>query len=456
MAHLVKTKISIFSVSVIIIAVIPMLRTNFFQQATIKKWSSSALAWEDFKGIPRPFTGYGAAISSQIYLEYDSLQRKHVAYAGQNNMRSWVRKSTMNYPDALVHEQYHFNITEYHARKFNRFIEENPRADSGKIMQELEFTKAELMAMQLLYDEETDHSLIIDQQAYWEFKIDSLLNSFHPEEHLYTDLLSGMQMYFPVKPIFKTGTAEHNAYRLYSLHKYGVRFNAVAYQYLNDDFADIKDRIDELYNYDSLQVLKAKEINNEEDWRYYVEYYDSVSHKSSDDIWIVNSEKFLFRVKITSSLGEGYDQIKKSFYGNISLIDTKPYILNKRKKMKEFSVYSSRDNIAGTGVSKPYGLFCYTFMEPQQKLFFKPPFKNEYGDLVIAYDCITDSTERVHLNLVNYNGKTITSEPDSSFQVFIVPDYIFKEPGFSLTFGYLPEKDSLDKCYNYFYQTYYP
>src|SRR5688572_18826003 len=109
MASFLKVKIGVSLFSIFIIIIIPLLQSNFNATATIKRWSK--LSWTDFKGIPRPFTQSGAAISSDILLEYDSGSSQFIAYAGQNNMRSWTEMDTLAIY-GLNHEQYHFNITE--------------------------------------------------------------------------------------------------------------------------------------------------------------------------------------------------------------------------------------------------------------------------------------------------------------------------------------------------------
>src|SRR5687768_9769572 len=124
MANFLKAKLAVSAFSVSIIILVALLDSNFNAPVTIKRWSK--LTWNDFQGFPRPFSGYGAVIGSQVYLEFDSASSKYVAYAGQNNLVSWTKETTKNSDYALNHEQYHFNITELHARLLNEYIEANP------------------------------------------------------------------------------------------------------------------------------------------------------------------------------------------------------------------------------------------------------------------------------------------------------------------------------------------
>src|SRR5687767_15101092 len=118
MASALKVKTSIAVGAVCIIVLIPLLENNFFAPVKIKRWGE--LSWDDFQGIPPPFSSYAASITSAVYLEYDSSQSRYRAYAGQNNIRSWVKLNRPDRQPALLnHEQYHFNITELHARMLN-------------------------------------------------------------------------------------------------------------------------------------------------------------------------------------------------------------------------------------------------------------------------------------------------------------------------------------------------
>ena len=175
MANLVKVKtaISVFSVSIIV--AIELFSTNFYMPATIKRWSK--LTWDDFRGPPKPFHPYDAGIRSTIYLEYDSTLSKFRAYAGQNNVKSWVKRSVGSGEHLLNHEQYHFNITELHARMLNKHIDQNPGDGEYAYQLRLGSVKIDLAMMQDQYDSETGHSVILDKQSRWGFTIDSLLSN---------------------------------------------------------------------------------------------------------------------------------------------------------------------------------------------------------------------------------------------------------------------------------------
>ncbi|HZY82369.1 MAG TPA: hypothetical protein VFE50_22745, partial [Cyclobacteriaceae bacterium] len=119
MAGALKLKISISGVAIFVLTLLPLIENKFFAPVTIKRWSR--LTIDDFQGIPQPLSSFAAAISSSIYLEYDTAVGKYFAYAGQSNIRSWAkRREDGRYNYLLDHEQCHFNITEYYARKLNK------------------------------------------------------------------------------------------------------------------------------------------------------------------------------------------------------------------------------------------------------------------------------------------------------------------------------------------------
>ena len=147
-------------------------------------WDNSRkLSWQDFKGSPRESSKFSAESSLQI-----SYGLKISQEAGVTNYSftvdcyfdkkgSWVKpdKKTDN---LLMHEQLHFDIAEYFARKLrkefkqNSFTTENYQTKSAAI-----FNKnfEEYQNYQTAYDEETRHGIIPEEQAKWEEKVRSLL-----------------------------------------------------------------------------------------------------------------------------------------------------------------------------------------------------------------------------------------------------------------------------------------
>lgn len=195
MASHLKTKIGISVISVTLIVTAHLLTTNFLAPVTIKRWSP--LIPTDFKGFVPPFHYYDAAIASEIYLEYDSIQESFHAYAGQNDQQSWTKDSVLTNEATLRHEQFHFNITELHARKLNDIIKENPGKSEHYYKRKLAGLNFDLWEMQKKYDNETDHSLAMEQQDRWEYRIDSLLVL---DQGWITEEISGAKVFYPSTP----------------------------------------------------------------------------------------------------------------------------------------------------------------------------------------------------------------------------------------------------------------
>ena len=150
MANLVKTKKSIFFGSVIVIAMLWMSDLSRFKKEIIKKWDREhPLVWSDFNGEIPWGTAFDAAISSKVYTIPDSSGGYNI-YAGQNNLKSWT-KHNRGKEELLRHEQYHFNITELHARMLRHLVasdsSEESSIDSLKSM-----VDASLNGMQKRYD----------------------------------------------------------------------------------------------------------------------------------------------------------------------------------------------------------------------------------------------------------------------------------------------------------------
>lgn len=168
-----KIKIGIITLSVMVITYIILYDNGFYQKSTIKEWSG--LKWSDFKGIVKPLSPSDASIHTDIYIKYDSLNKKYLAYAGQNNKLSWKRNGMENNTVLLRHEQYHFNITEHFSRRMNKVLNKPEIKNTGNYELELKNIREKLSEMQDKYDYETDHGLNDENQINWENKIDRLL-----------------------------------------------------------------------------------------------------------------------------------------------------------------------------------------------------------------------------------------------------------------------------------------
>lgn len=173
MANYSKYKIGLTIVSIVVIVFIHLFENGFYRTPTLKKWGK--LTWDDFDGMVKPFSSADARISFGINVKYDEEKEKYYSYSFQNNVFSWKRRGVKNNTILLRHEQYHFDIAEYFARKMNEYIKKTQPQEVSDYQLELTKNRELMDRMQKKYDKETDHSRNVEQQKIWENKVDSLL-----------------------------------------------------------------------------------------------------------------------------------------------------------------------------------------------------------------------------------------------------------------------------------------
>ncbi len=175
-----------------------ILNGNYFIENKPVVWSQVGLTADDFRGYSHLFTDYDAGISSKVKIRFDSGSTDRVVVSAICNTRySWINPDSRDSESLLRHEQYHFNITEAHARMARKILKQTPKSEiDGKFLIDLEAKiRNQKDKMQDAYDLESDHSIITDRQREWEYTVDSILN-----EHLYyatpTVYLQSSDQYF--------------------------------------------------------------------------------------------------------------------------------------------------------------------------------------------------------------------------------------------------------------------
>lgn len=142
------------------------------------------LQWSDFRAQPKLGTRAAALSATGIGFGF-SMQKtgnKVTSFEAQVDClfyptESWYKPKIAT-TRVLIHEQFHFNITELFARKFRYSISKiKPSSDLRKVLSALykDISKASL-EMQKQYDEETNHSVNKEKQIEWENYITSELN----------------------------------------------------------------------------------------------------------------------------------------------------------------------------------------------------------------------------------------------------------------------------------------
>ena len=144
------------------------------------RWNSNRkLAYADFKGAIPAVTPWAATTNSKIFFSYETINGKISklnVYASFDTNRSWMKKKL---PEVLSHEQLHFDITEYYARRFYEEVmkmqdEKDPKEKLNALFQKINF---ECDQMQQKYDDETQHGTVADAQTNWKKKVNDLIES---------------------------------------------------------------------------------------------------------------------------------------------------------------------------------------------------------------------------------------------------------------------------------------
>tara|TARA_R110002072_G_scaffold302685_1_gene487312 strand:- start:182 stop:1147 length:966 start_codon:yes stop_codon:yes gene_type:complete len=235
-SNFLKLKLTLIFGSISILTLIPLFESNFNAPVTMHRWRQ--LDWDDFQGFVKPFTGWGAGISSDVFIEFDSVQKKFSAYAAMNNQSSWKRIEVMESKYTLSHEQYHFNITEYHARKLNQQIKNKNLNNESEVNSELYVLRSELRKMQVKYDTESDHSLKRAFQRMWEYKIDSMLNE--TEDYPLFQENSNIKAFFPDKPQVLLFSLDDEKFTGHILEKYDALFWILDMNFSSTDTSTIE------------------------------------------------------------------------------------------------------------------------------------------------------------------------------------------------------------------------
>lgn len=160
----------------LIISILLLFVGHTNNDETIKWQDTQKLSWEDFKGTPNPDSDAVALTASGITFGYSVKTRgkRIVGYSTTVEAHFYPKKSWYHSEKAddyiLAHEQLHFDITELYVRKFRQQLErlvvnQNIKVQMGQIHEAINDA---LDKTQKMYDEQTNHSIVVEAQAYWE------------------------------------------------------------------------------------------------------------------------------------------------------------------------------------------------------------------------------------------------------------------------------------------------
>lgn len=451
MSNILKSKIGLIIFSVIALIFIPLFKSNFNATVTINKWRQ--LNWDDFQGFVKPFTGWGAGISSTVYLEYDSTTEKYVAYAAMNNQLSWKKRSSEGSNYLLNHEQYHFNITEYFTRKLNLIIEKEKLENESDILSKLGNIRSELSEFQDKYDKQSDHSINGSVQRKWEFKIDSLLQGFMQDLGRVTDYYSGGRVLMPDENNFIDGIVNSKAaFRVFQLNKYDMQLGMASFQLTSLPVQSLTESTKTFYLNDSLEIKSFEIDSSKYSYRVIVEAFDSVDLETTIDLWVYHDD---YLYKITANYPEyngessGYKSIANSFINSFQIIKTDNYWEDK--------FLASASEIISTSIiplnnSKSVGgklSKCAIYGQPNQNGFYGRPIFREDGALLIPYNPIEHADSLISEVMLIYQKKWYSYEQKSEDIILFIPQEDIIDDVISINFGYLLKQDSVNECFTF-------
>ncbi|MFD2562031.1 hypothetical protein [Aquimarina rubra] len=153
-------------------------------------WSDRPVNWSDFKQVEEIDDEFDATIFSEIHCPNTINEDNPLVYAFMDPNQSERLKDSLLDPQLLKHEQYHFNITEYHARLLRKeIVQKGEKNITTSSLQDLYDTyDLERAKMQAAYDEVSEHNTNFKKQRYWELKIDDLLRqtAYYKNPNIYS------------------------------------------------------------------------------------------------------------------------------------------------------------------------------------------------------------------------------------------------------------------------------
>lgn len=437
-----------------ILILIPAFKSNFNAPVTFYEWKQ--LDWNDFQGLVKPFTGWGAGISSTVYIDFDSTVLRYRAYAAMNNQLSWTKKKTTDSDYALNHEQYHFNITEYFARKLGRIIDNEGLETENQILPKLSAIRTELNIMQDQYDDQSDHSLVRDLQRKWEFRIDSMLSSFDPNSGFITDFYSGAKILMPSPHEFIEGIHENQStYRNYQLEKYDMTLAMTSFQYISLSVESMTESLQEYYANDSLDIIAFEIDSTMYDYQARVEAYDSLELETTFHRWI-HHDNFLYKVTANfpeNSARPAYRDIATSFVNSFGIINTDEFWIDRFDKSdSEIRISTSTPLKEDYKKDKDASSKCAVYGELKQYGFHaKPIFRND-GALLLPFRIVEHADSLIQEVMMLHNNEWYSYEQEPEDQIFYLPEGNLDANVILINFGYLLKEDSVKKCYTFYYQ----
>jgi len=162
------------------------ISTAYSQEEYITWNDKKPLQWMDFSGPVKDSSKFDAESFAEVRFTYTFNSLNDFSFdvrATFNKNTSWYKEEAQS-PFLLQHEQLHFDVAEFFAKKLKaEFDTYNYTKDfKNEIGEIFEKKKMQYHLMQEKYDEETNHSLNTEKQRQWEFAIHDELRKMQLEE----------------------------------------------------------------------------------------------------------------------------------------------------------------------------------------------------------------------------------------------------------------------------------
>ncbi len=449
MANLKRPKNWVAGISSSIIILSTAMIYGPMDEVIVKKWDKdSILVWEDFVGPIPIFTTYGAAISSKLYYEYDSTKGRYHVYAGQNNQRSWVKKDTPEDSTVIIHEQYHFNITEIFARRANQRIDSFPDMSEEEVQALLDSYIDPRQDMQYLYDAETDHNLIDDAQFYWEYKIDNELLELEGNKNIITDRYSGISAEFPSIPDIGIYLDTFLIYRYNELIKYGVLFNYMSLYdyYLDSSIAhkEIQNVVKDNHGID-LEISNYNWLQHD---MYEYEFIDTAENVHKMYRWLYKEPYqyyIMFFVPVDYMEDPRFMNMRYNFFNSIEIQPQDDYWIGVYERLGKQTVETSlTDKEADERREQGLGVRTVTYqMEySDYTLEYHRPINHD-KKVLIPYRIHKKNIDEIEACIAIINDKMFEQAIDSTDQIFAFDKDAFQKGENRINFGYILKEDTI-------------
>lgn len=445
-----KIKIILITFSISVLTFIPLMKSNFGAPVTMKKWAP--LSWDDFQGVARPFSAYAAAITSYIYLDYDSINEKYMAYSAQNNQKSCV-KSKLYYPEyVLNHEQYHFNISEVHARMLNKQLDSIGDQDPFELLGSHRF---DLSRMQSRFDDDTDHGSRRDIERLWEYRIDSMLQHHQHDSTFTTEYYSGARAFFPVRPKAEDFIAADGAIKGFSMFKYDMFISVSATLLKERNNLDFNVLTEQTYIIDSVVIQSFEKQNSKYGDKVRVSTIDTIKNtKEIKHLFI--KKPYLYQLQIEYPIldrdSTGYEQIADSFFNSFSIVNTDNHFLQKVSDNYQVNIQSLGPEI---DLEEMTSGDCMTYMPSLPNGYYRGPIYNDNGDMLFAHDVIEHEDSLLLKNVMVIGNSMFDSETRNGDQILFIPKHTIPEGNQWVSIGYFLLGDTSKVCYSYYNQMIY-